>query len=82
MKSRPFYAIIRKYINSIYSTNVPWVALAVSDIALVVELVVSILAVGVKFALVLNWEAVTESDVTLSAVDAVIVVDDDAVQLV
>ena len=56
--------------------------MAVSDIALVVELVVSILAVGVKFALVLNWEAVTESDVTLSAVDEVIVVDDDAVQLV
>ena len=42
-------------------------------------MVVSVLSVGVTFALVLNWEAENESDVRLSAVDAVIVVNDDAV---
>ena len=56
--------------------------LAASDIALFVEVEVSSLAVGVKFVLVLNWEAVTESDVRSSAVDVVIVADDDAVSLV
>ena len=43
---------------------------------------VSILEVGVIFALVINWEAVTESDVRLPTVDAVIVADDDDVSLV
>ena len=55
---------------------------AASDIALFVEIVVSSLAVGVKFFLVLTWEVVTDSDVRLSAGDAVTVVDDDAVSLV
>ena len=55
--------------------------LVASDIALFVEMVFSIFAVVVEFVLVLNWEAVTESDVKLSAVDAVIVAEDDAVSL-
>ena len=53
--------------------------LVASDIALFVEMVFSIFAVVVEFVLVLNWEAVTNSDVKLSAVDAVIVADDEAV---
>ena len=56
--------------------------LVASDIALFVEVVVSCFAVGVKFFLVLTWEVVTDSDVRLSAGDAVTVVDDDAVSLV
>ena len=55
---------------------------AASDIALFVEIVVSSLAVGAKFFVVLTWEVVTDSDVRLSAGDAVTVVDDDAVSLV
>ena len=55
--------------------------LVASDIALFVEVVVSIFAVVVEFVLVLNWEPITELNVRLSAVDAVIVADDDAVSL-
>ena len=72
---------IRKYTNSIYNTKIPWVVLVASDIALFVEVVVSIFAVVVEFVLVLNWEPIAELDVRLSAVDAVIVADDDAVSL-
>ena len=64
-----------------YNANIPWVGFVASDIALFVEVVVSFFAVVVEFALVLNWEPITELNVRLSAVDAVIVADDDAVSL-